>query len=83
MIFAVLQIILFFKVWGMTNDVAALRKQFVAPRHIFSVGDKATLKPTGEDVEIVGSNGIDNIVVKTANGQNKSVKYSDLTPKGE
>lgn len=31
-VIAVLNIILFFKVWGMTNDVAALRKKF-APEY--------------------------------------------------
>lgn len=30
LVFGVLQIILFFKLWGMTNDVRSLKDQFIA-----------------------------------------------------
>lgn len=36
-VFAVLQIILFFKIWGMTNDVKAMRKQVAPVASTFSV----------------------------------------------
>ena len=44
LVVGILQIILFFKIWGMTNDVRALKKKFYAfPRIPFHIGD-----PQGE-----------------------------------
>lgn len=43
---AVLNIILFFKVWGMTNDVAALRKKF-APEYF----PENKIKETQNDIQ--------------------------------
>lgn len=36
LVFGVLQIILFFKLWGMTNDVRSIKDQFAANNNISS-----------------------------------------------
>ena len=57
-VFGVLQIILFFKLWGMTNDVAALREKFAPqvedtqkPRAL--LGMYARILSTGKQVRVV------------------------------
>ena len=57
-IFGILQIILFFKLWIMTNDVAALRRKFVPqveeaqkPRDL--LGMYVRIRSTGRQVRVV------------------------------
>lgn len=39
LVFAILQIVLFFKVWGMTNDVRSLKKKFMLSSASLSASD--------------------------------------------
>lgn len=63
LIFAILQIILFFKLWGMTNDVRSIRDKLMTTEadvkpvikendSPFEIGDWV-ISPTGKEVEIV------------------------------
>lgn len=70
---AILQIVLFFKVWAMTNDIRALRNTFVFPasldrdseiRKALILGDKERAK------EII----IQEFIAKVANGDTSNVE---------
>lgn len=63
LVFGVLQIILFFKIWGMTNNVAAIRqyltikeleqqKDEYAPSNEIAVGALVVRKDTGEQLKV-------------------------------
>ncbi|WP_065218404.1 MULTISPECIES: hypothetical protein [Butyricimonas] len=59
-VFGILQIILFFKIWGMTNDVKQIKNKYLSEkRNItqkaianFSVGSIVTERKTGRKVSI-------------------------------
>lgn len=57
-IFGILQIILFFKLWIMTNDVAAIRRKFAPPIEDVQkprdlLGMHARIRSTGKQVRVV------------------------------
>lgn len=62
--FGILQIILFFKIWGMTNDIKEIKNKYLSegttiPPKIttnFSVGSIATERKTGRKVSIAEIN---------------------------
>lgn len=76
-IFGILQIILFFKLWMMTNDVAALRRKFAPqvegvqkPRDL--LGMYVRIRSTGKKVRVVARD----------NGQYKCVDGVTNEPRG-
>lgn len=76
-IFGILQIILFFKLWIMTNDVAALRRKFAPqvedvqkPRDL--LGMHVRIRSNGKQVRVVSRN----------NGQYKCVDATTNEPCG-
>lgn len=73
-VFGVLQIILFFKIWGMTNDIKEIRNKYINSTSLqfhetnkqnnedsfFNVGDIVTYKKTGDKFKIdsIDDNGL-------------------------
>lgn len=70
MVFGILQIILFFKLWEMTNDVKLLRNHFVSQAEANTPLQKSD-SPSKPIPGIINNNGITYII----NGKN--VEYSD------
>lgn len=53
-IFGILQIILFFKLWGMTNDVRKIAVKLCPKEHSVSHSNKkAIVKATNEEIEVI------------------------------
>lgn len=80
-VFGVLQIILFFKLWGMTNDVRLLRKHFIDECQVkitdesqVTITDDAQYK-IGETVFCISLN--ENGVIKGYDGKKYTVEFSD------
>lgn len=89
-IFGILQIILFFKIWGMTNDVKALCRQFVMeeaeetiivkPAYAYKVGDVVFCNSLNKEGVIKGYDE-NNYWIEFSDGRKASVIKDDLTPK--
>ncbi len=84
-IFGVLQIILFFKLWGMTNDVRALKKHFMPeeknekPKYAYNLGSKVFVNSLSKEAIISKKDG-DKVEVKLYGGSVAETYLSDLTP---
>lgn len=83
LVFAVLQIILFFKIWGMTNDVRKLRKHFVSDLqdnktpYYFNVSEQVMYQgKVYEVIEILGDGMCKCMDIET--GRYYSLKCDDL-----
>lgn len=82
LVFGVLQIFLFFKVWGMTNDVRELRDFIISDTYdkrieTLDVGDEVLLKSSGQRVKITKVGG-SHFVVKKSDGK-VCVSKKDVT----
>lgn len=79
----ILGIILFFKVWGMTNDVRALRQHFIpettATAPDYKAGMQIYINSLNEKATIVEVN-TSTVKVKLASGKTTETDLSDLTP---
>lgn len=51
-VFGLLQIILFFKIWGMTNDIREMKNKYFRADISFSIGDTVRHKTTGKEMRI-------------------------------
>lgn len=61
-VFGILQIILFFKLWGMTNDIKEIKNKYIgkapeltispSPKIAFNIGDIVTYTKTGDKFKI-------------------------------
>lgn len=77
-VFGVLQIILFFKLWGMTNDVRLLRKHFIDENQVNINSDAVN-----SDVQYQNGNTIyckslkEEGVIKGYDGEKYTVEFSD------
>lgn len=58
-VFGVLQIILFFKIWGMTNDVKRMAYYLERMSDTFNRNNKATMKIEGDGIATVATQNID------------------------
>ncbi len=86
LIIGVLQIILFFKLWGMCNNVAALRKKFAPELELserksyeFELGMKVIVNSLNMGGVIISKDS-KMIKVKLANDKTTETYPSDLTP---
>lgn len=78
--FGFLSIVLFFKVWGMCNDVRKIRKHFVSgfPTHRFQKGDRVYVNSLNEETVIEEDYG-NRVKVKFGNGS-IYIDKEDLSP---
>lgn len=86
LIIGVLQIILFFKLWGMCNDVAALRKKFAPELELperkpykFDLGMKVVVNSLNREGVIISKDS-KMIKVKLSDDKTTETYPSDLTP---
>lgn len=91
-VFGILQIILFFKLWGMTNDVRLLRKHFIDENQIkinsdainsdaqYQNGNTIYCKSLKEEGVIKGYDG-EKYTVEFSDGGSAEIYPRDITPK--
>ena len=86
-VFGVLQIILFFKLWGMTNDVRLLRKHFIDESQVninsnaqYKNGDTIYCKSLKEKGVIKGYDG-EKYIVEFSDGGSAEIYPCDIAPK--
>lgn len=79
-IFGVLQIILFFKIWGMTNNVKKLTEHFVDSLNHTDIGNKVRFAKlqgqTQEQIQKILSDNMATFIIETYNKPNYSVEYT-------
>lgn len=71
-VFGLLQIILFFKIWGMTNDIAEIKKEFIK----YLNKDEETVETSTFDMNNIISNGTLVVEIKTE----KQMTFERLLP---
>lgn len=84
LVFGVLQIILFFKLWGMTNNVRKLTEHFAIGSDYASIGDKVRLaKMQGRTKEQIQTLLAENMANEIIEGYNKAGGVEDTVKKWE
>lgn len=81
-VFGVLQIILFFKMWGMTNDVSKIKdllEMRITKENAGSINSETDIKPSKEKVKITLPNdlNIGDDVIRLSDGKNMIVDSID------
>lgn len=77
-VFAILQIILFFKIWGMTNDINAIKEKYLSEQPVkreTGMVESSAILSVGDYV--VDKNGKEMLIKEIQNG-----KYSCYTNRG-
>lgn len=74
-VFGVLQIILFFKIWGMTNDIREIKKKYLTEKreekttiHNLAVGNSVIERKTGRRMTITAINSDGSYKCNSENG---------------
>lgn len=80
LVFGILQIVLFFKLWGMTNDVGQIKYLLcnLSTQNAAAIKKTQDLEQTSSEQKIVGEWPVGTLVVHTATWQQMRIK--EITP---
>lgn len=80
LVFGILQIVLFFKLWGMTNDVSQIKYLLcdLSTQNAAAIKKPQDLEQTSSEQKVVGEWPVGTLVVHTATWQQMRIK--EITP---
>lgn len=80
LVFGILQIVLFFKLWGMTNDVSQIKYLLynLSTQNAAAIKKTQDLELTSSEQKVVGEWPVGTLVVHSATGQQMRIK--EITP---
>ena len=80
LVFGILQIVLFFKLWGMTNDVGQIKYLLcnLSTQNATAAKNSHDLEQTSSEQKVVGKWPVGVLVVHSATGQQMRIK--EITP---